>query len=65
MGKYNYTNRVELFWNIDDEDRDVMVMVQPTQKIFYIFFDVEKIKSKINKNFITWLYVKQKIFCYT
>ena len=51
MGKYNYTNRVELFWNIDDEDRDVMVMVQPTQKIFYIFFDVEKIKSKINKNF--------------
>jgi hypothetical protein len=63
MGKYNYTNRVELFWNIDDEDRDVMVMVQPTQKIFYIFFDVEKIKSKINKNFIKISEESTKIFC--
>lgn len=63
MGKYNYTNRVELFWNIDEEDRDVMVMVQPTHQIFYIFYDIEKIKKKIIKNHNKIFEESTKIFC--
>lgn len=63
MGKYNYTNRVELFWNVDEEDRDVMVMVQPTHQIFYIFYDIEKIKKKIIKNHNKIFEESTKIFC--
>ena len=26
MGKYNYTKRVELFWDIDEVERDVFIV---------------------------------------
>ena len=45
MGKYNYTNRAELFWDIDDDDRDIFVAVSTLEKEFYIVLDINKIKK--------------------
>ena len=37
MGKYNYTKRVELFWDIDEVERDVFIAVNSLIINFYYF----------------------------
>ncbi len=63
MGKYNYTNRAELFWDIDDDDRDIFVAVSTLEKEFYIVLDINKIKKKINKHHKGINEATTKIFC--
>ena len=46
MGKFNYTNRVELFWDIEDDQRDVFIAVSSLEKEFYIILNIELIKKK-------------------
>ena len=37
MGKYNYTKRVELFWDIDEVERDVFIAVSSLRRNFILF----------------------------
>ena len=46
MGKYNYTKRVELFWDIDEVERDVFIAVSSLEKEFYIILNLEIILKK-------------------
>ena len=50
MGKYNYTNRVELFWNVNEDERDILIMVKPSEKKFFIFLNQKQIEHKILLN---------------
>ena len=62
MGKYNYTNRAELFWDIDDEERDIFVAVSTLEKEFCVVLNMSKI-SKILKNHKNINEATSKIFC--
>lgn len=63
MGKYNYTKRVELFWDIDDVERDVFIAVSSLEKEFYIILNLELILKKIKKNHPNLNEQSSKIFC--
>lgn len=63
MGKYNYTKRVELFWDIDDVERDVFIAVSSLEKEFYIILNLEIILKKIKKNHPNLNEQTSKIYC--
>ena len=63
MGKYNYTKRVELFWDIDEVERDVFVAVSSLEKEFYIILNLEIILKKIKKNHPNLNEQTSKIYC--
>ena len=63
MGKFNYTNRVELFWDIEDDQRDVFIAVSSLEKEFYIILNTELILKKIKKNHPKFNETTTKIFC--
>lgn len=47
MGKYNYTNRVELLWNVNEDERDILILIKPSTQKFYIFLNQKQIEKKI------------------
>ena len=63
MGKYNYTKRVELFWDIDEVERDVFIAVSSLEKEFYIILNLEIILKKIKKNHPNLNEQTSKIYC--
>ena len=63
MGKYNYTKRVELFWDIDELERDVFIAVSSLEKEFYIILNLEIILKKIKKNHPNLNEQTSKIYC--
>ncbi len=63
MGKYNYTNRAELFWDIDDDERDIFVAVSTLEKEFYVVLNMNRISKKILKNHKNINEATSKIFC--
>ena len=63
MGKYNYTKRVELFWDIDEAERDVFIAVSSLEKEFYIILNLEIILKKIKKNHPNLNEQTSKIYC--
>ena len=46
MGKYNYTNRVDLLWNVNEDERDILILIKPSTQKFYIFLNQKQIKKK-------------------
>lgn len=63
MGKYNYTKRVELLWDIDEVERDVFIAVSSLEKEFYIILNLEIILKKIKKNHPNLNEQTSKIYC--
>jgi hypothetical protein len=63
MGKYNYTKRVELFWDIDEVERDVFIAVSSLEKEFYLILNLEIILKKIKKNHSNLNEQTSKIYC--
>ena len=63
MGKFNYTNRVELFWDIEDDQRDVFIAVSSLEKEFYIILNLELILKKIKNNHPKLNETTTKIYC--
>ncbi len=63
MGKFNYTNRVELFWDIDDDQRDVFIAVSSLEREFYIMLNLNLILKKIRKNHPKLNEQTTKIYC--
>ena len=47
MGKYNYTNRVDLLWNVNEDERDILILIKPSTQKFYIFLNQKQIEKKI------------------
>ena len=63
MGKFNYTNRAELFWDIEDDQRDVFIAVSSLEKEFYIILNIELILKKIKNNHPKLNETTTKIYC--
>ena len=63
MGKYNYTKRVELFWDIEDDQRDVFIAVSSLEREFYIILNLNSILEKIRKNHSKLNEHTSKIYC--
>ena len=63
MGKYNYTKRVELFWDIEDDQRDVFIAVSSLEREFYIILNLKFILEKIKKNHSKLNEQTSKIYC--
>ena len=63
MGKDNYTKRVELFWDIEDDQRDVFIAVSSLEREFYIILNLNSILEKIRKNHSKLNEHTSKIYC--
>jgi len=63
MGKYNYTNRLDLFWNVEESERDVMIMVNTLKREFYIVLDIKRIIKNLKLDHDSINEKDTNIFC--
>ena len=63
MGRFNYTNRVDLFWSVDEDEKDIMIMVNTLSREFYVVLSFNQILEKIKKKHKNLIETNSKIFC--